>query len=163
MMRILTLCVGLFLMANVALADPPEGYPFVSFDAGLRLAQQQNRPIFIYFGRFGCGWCDKTNKEAFSDPALRKLYTQNYVLVYVDSESGKRLRLPSGERITEADLGVRYKAFATPLFLFMLPDGTEIARIPGVKTTQDFLDYDRFMSAGYYKTQTLMQFLAGKS
>jgi thioredoxin-related protein len=85
------------------------------------------------------------------------------VLVYVDAESGKRLRLPSGERITEADLGVRYKAFATPLFLFMLPDGTEIARIPGVKTTQDFLDYDRFMSAGYYKTQTLMQFLAGKS
>lgn len=163
MLRMLSWCLGMLLVSQVALAEPPDGYPFVSFDAGLRLAKEQNRPIFLYFGRFGCGWCDKTNKEAFSDAALRKLYTKNYVLVYVDSESGKRLRLPSGERITEADLGVRYKAFATPLFLFMLPDGTEIARIPGVKTTQDFLDYDRYMSGAYYKSQTLMQFLAGKS
>lgn len=163
MLRMLSGCLGMLLLSQLALAEPPDGYPFVSFDAGLRLAKEQNRPIFLYFGRFGCGWCDKTNKEAFSDTALRKLYTKNYVLVYVDSESGKRLRLPSGERITEADLGVRYKAFATPLFLFMLPDGTEIARIPGVKTTQDFLDYDRFMSGAYYKSQTLMQFLAGKS
>ena len=163
MLRMLIGCLGMLLLSQLALAEPPDGYPFVSFDAGLRLAKEQKRPIFLYFGRFGCGWCDKTNKEAFSDPGLRKLYTKNYVLVYVDSESGKRLRLPSGERITEADLGVRYKAFATPLFLFMLPDGTEIARIPGVKTTQDFLDYDRFMSGAYYKSQTLMQFLAGKS
>ena len=163
MLRMLSGCLGMLLLSQLALAEPPDGYPFVSFDAGLRLAKEQNRPIFLYFGRFGCGWCDKTNKEAFSDTALRKLYTKNYVLVYVDSESGKRLRLPSGERITEADLGVRYKAFATPLFLFMLPDGTEIARIPGVKTTQDFLDYDRYMSGAYYKSQTLMQFLAGKS
>jgi len=162
MLRRFTWCLGLLLAASAAWADPPQGYPFVSFDQGLRQAREQNRPIFLYFGRFGCGWCDMTNKQAFSDPALRKLYTRNYVLIYVDSESGKRLQLPSGERITEADLGVRYKAFATPLFMFMEPDGKEIARIPGVKTTQDFQDYDRFVSGGHYKTQTLNQFLAGK-
>lgn len=162
MMRMTVLFLGLFLTANVAFANPPEGYPFVSFDEGLRLAKEQNRPIFLYFGRLGCGWCDKTNKESFSNAELRKHYIQHYVLVYVDSESGKRLRLPSGERITEADLGVRYQAFATPLFLFLDPQGKEIARIPGFKTTQDFEDYDRFMTGGYYKTQTLMQFLAGK-
>lgn len=161
-MRRFTWCLGFMLMAGVAFADPPQGYPFVSFDQGLRLAREQNRPIFLYFGRFGCGWCDMTNKQAFSDPGLRKLYTQNYVLIYVDAESGKRLRLPSGERITEADLGVRYKAFATPLFMYMEPDGKEIARIPGVKTTQDFHDFDRFVSGGHYKTQTLNQFLGGK-
>ena len=155
--------LGMLLLASIAYAEPPKDYPFVSFDQGLHLAKQQNRPIFLYFGRFGCGWCDMTNKQAFSDPALRKLYIQNYVLVYVDSESGKRLQLPSGERITEAALGVRYKAFATPLFMFMEPDGKEIARIPGVQTTQNFLDYDRFMSGGHYKTQTLIQFLEGKS
>ena len=161
-MRQLAWCWGLLLVASVAFAEPPKDYPFVSFDQGLRLAREQNRPIFLYFGRFGCGWCDMTNKQAFSDPALRKLYTQNYVLIYVDSESGKRLLLPSGERITEASLGVRYKAFTTPLFLFMTPDGREIVRIPGVQTTQNFLDYDRFMSGDHYKTQTLSQFLAAK-
>ena len=80
MLRMLIGCLGMLLVSQVALAEPPDGYPFVSFDAGLRLAKEQKRPIFLYFGRFGCGWCDKTNKEAFSDPGLRKLYTKNYVL-----------------------------------------------------------------------------------
>lgn len=155
--------IALLLWTQIALADPPPGYPFVSFDQGMKLAQQEQRPVFLYFGRFGCGWCDKTNKEAFSDAALRKLYIDHYVLVYVDAEGGKRLRLPSGERITEADLGTRYRAFATPLFVFLLPDGSEITRIPGVQTTQDFINYDRYVNQGFYKTQTLVQFLNSKS
>lgn len=157
------LLAGLLLASGSALADPPPGYPFVGFDEGLRQAKQQNRPIFLYFGRFGCGWCDMVNKQAFSDRGLHDLYVKNFVMVYVDAESGKRLRLPSGERITEADLGVRFKAFATPLFIYMDPDGRELARIPGVKTIADFRDYDRYVTGGFYKTQTLMQFLAGKS
>lgn len=150
------------LASGAALADPPAGYPFVAFDEGLRQAKAQNRPIFLYFGRFGCGWCDMVNKQAFSNQALHDLYVKDFVLVYVDAESGKRLRLPSGERITESDLGVRYKAFATPLFIYMDPDGKELARVPGVKSIADFNDYDRYVTGGHYKTQTLMQFLAGK-
>jgi thioredoxin-related protein len=152
----------LFLAGGSALASPPKGYPFVAFDEGLRLAKQQSKPVFLYFGRFGCAWCDQVNKQTFVDPGLRELYTRNYVLVYVDAESGKRLRLPSGERITEADLGVRYKAFATPLFLFLEADGKEIARIPGIQTVENFRDYDRFVMEGHYRTQTLVEFLRGK-
>jgi thioredoxin-related protein len=159
---LLALGLGAWFATGPAWADPPPGYPFVSFDQGLRQAKQQNRPIFLYFGRFGCGWCDMVNKQAFSNQELHDLYVKDFVLVYVDAESGKRLRLPSGERITEADLGVRYKAFATPLFIYMDADGQELARVPGVKTIADFRDYDRYVAEGHYKTQTLMQFLAGK-
>lgn len=146
-----------------AFADPPDHYPFVSYGEGLRLAQQQNKPIFLYFGRYGCGWCAKTNKESFSDPDIHRLYTEHYVLVYVDAESGKRLKLPSGERITEADLGARFNAFATPLFVFLNPQGKEIVKIPGFKTVQDFKDFDRYVNGGFYKTQSLLQFLGGKT
>jgi len=159
--RIVWLLV-LFLAWGSAFADPPKGYPFVDFDEGLRRAQQQGKPVFLYFGRFGCAWCDQVNKQTFVDPGLRELYSRNYVLVYVDAESGKRLRLPSGERITEADLGVRYKAFATPLFLFLQPDGREIARIPGIQTVENFRDYDRYVTEGHYRTQSLVEFLRSK-
>lgn len=161
-LRLFGLLLASWFAIGAAWADPPPGYPFVAFDQGLREARQQNRPIFLYFGRFGCGWCDMVNKQAFSDRELHDRYVKNFVLVYVDAESGKRLRLPSGERITEADLGVRYKAFATPLFIYMDPDGRELARVPGVKTIADFKDYDRYVTEGHYRTQTLMQFLAGK-
>jgi thioredoxin-related protein len=162
MTRITVLFLALLFACGSALADPPKDYPFVTFDQGLRLAKEQHKPVFVYFGRFGCAWCDQVNKQTFVDPELRALYIKNYVLVYVDSESGKRLRLPSGERIAEADLGVRYKAFATPLFLYLDADGKEVARIPGIQTVQNFRDYDRYVMDGHYRTQTLVEFLRGK-
>lgn len=153
----------LFLVTVTAHAEPPKGYPFVSYDEGLRQAQAKGKKIFLYFGRFGCGWCGKTNAETFSDADLRKLYTEHYVLVYVDAESGKRLQLPSGERITEMELGARLNVFATPVFLYLEPNGKVIFRAPGFKTVTDFRDFDRYVQSGSYKKQGIMEFLKGSS
>lgn len=145
-----------------AFADPPPDYPFVSYDQGLKLARETGKPVFLYFGRYGCAWCEHTNKKSFSDAGLKKLYTEHFVLVYVDAESGRRLKLPSGERITEAELGARFNAFATPLFVYLTPQGREIFKAPGFKTVQDFKDFDRYVIEGHYKTQTLLEFLGKK-
>ena len=126
--------------SSSVLAEAPEGYPFQAFDKAMQQANSEARLMFVYFGRYGCGYCDKTNKEAFSDPVVREYYSKNYVLAYVDSESGKRLRLPSGERITERELGTRYNAFVTPVFTFMAPDGTVVSRMVGVQTIDDLLN-----------------------
>ena len=135
---------GLLLMALSAgaLADPPEGYPFLPFDQALSQSQAQSKVLFVYFGRYGCGYCEKTNKEAFVDPQVKQRYTTNYVLAYVDAESGKRLRLPSGERITERELGTRYNALVTPIFTFLTPEGEFIDRMVGVQRIEDLLEAD---------------------
>jgi len=85
----------LALSATAVRANPPKGYPFVDYSEGLRQARAEHKQIFMYFGRFGCGWCAKTNRETFSNPALRKLYISHYVLVYVD---GKRPAPDPAER-----------------------------------------------------------------
>ena len=105
-------------------------------------ARTENKPLFVYFGRYGCGYCEKTNKEAFSDKGVRAAYIRNYVLAYVDSESGKRLRLPSGERITEREVGTRYNAFVTPVFTFMTPEGQPLLRLVGVQRIEDLREAD---------------------
>lgn len=161
MAKIITWFLVLFFVCGNALAEPPKGYPFVSYDEGLREAQAQQKKVFVYFGRFGCAYCDIVNKTAFIDPDLKALYIKNYVLVYVDAESGKRLRLPSGERITEADLGAHYKVFGTPVFVYLEADGKVIGSIPGMQTVQNFKDYDRYVMEGHYKTQSLLEFLHG--
>jgi len=143
-------------------ADPPDNYPFLSYDEGLRQAQADKKFIFIYFGRLGCGFCAKTNAESFSDPAIRERYIKNYVLVYVDAESGDRLQLSSGERITEAELGARLNAFATPVFLYADLNGEILFRAPGFKTIEDFIDMDRYIQEGHYKTQTINEYLSSK-
>ena len=155
-------CMLLFLLSGAAWAEPPEGYPFVGYDEGLRLAQQQQKKIFLYFGRYGCGYCGKTNIESFSDAGLRESYSKNYVLVYVDAESGRRISLPSGEQITEMELGARLNVFGTPVFFYMEPDGKPILRAPGFKTVTDFVDMDRYVMGGFYHRQSINDFLQGK-
>lgn len=130
------------LVFQPAQADAPEGYPFLSFDEAMQQAREQDKTLFVYFGRYGCGYCEKTNKEAFSDETVRQVYTGNYILAYVDSESGKRLQLPSGERITEQEVGTRYDAFVTPVFTFMTPEGEPLKRLVGVQRIEDLLDAD---------------------
>lgn len=158
-MRRLILCAALLMASLSVWAQPPKGYPFVSFDEGLAQAQKTHKKLFVYFGRYGCGYCAKVNRETFSNAALRKLYTQNYVLVYVDAESGNRLTLPDGERISEMELGARLNVFSTPVFLYMSDDGKLILRAPGYKTVKDFTDFDRFVQGGYYLHENINSFL----
>jgi thioredoxin-related protein len=139
MRRYLLVLLSLLFIQPV-LAEPPVGYPFMSFDKALRQARDQNKLLFVYFGRYGCGYCDKTNSEAFSDDKVREAYSKNYVLAYVDSESGKRLQLPSGERITEHEVGTRYDAFVTPVFTFMTPEGKPLLQLVGVQRIEDLMN-----------------------
>lgn len=157
--RFIVLCLAAGL-APLLQADPPEHYPFVAFDEGLQRARTESKPIFLYFGRFGCAWCDITNRLAFSDPEVRKRYTAHYVLVYADAESGKRLSLPSGERITEMELGARFNAFATPLFVFLEQDGSMIFKIAGRQTAKDLMAYDHFVHDGIYRKKDIRQYLS---
>jgi len=148
--------------SHTASADPPPDWGFLSFDKALQQASQENRRIFLYFGRHGCPSCEKTNRESFTDPRVVEQFNANYVLTYVDSESGSRLRLPGGERITEMELGARLKVFGTPFFYFMEPNGSPILRAPGYQSADEFLLFDRFVNGGHYRRQTLAEFKAAQ-
>jgi len=131
-----------FLLTLPVMAGSPKGYPFQSFDKAMQQARAENKVLFVYFGRYGCGYCEKTNKEAFSDKQIRESYIKRYILAYVDAESGKRLRLPSGERVTERELGTRYNAFVTPVFTFMTTDGKPLLQLVGVQRIVDLREAD---------------------
>lgn len=144
-------------------ANPPDGYDILSYDQGMEQARREGKTAFLYFGRYGCGYCTRTNVETFSDPGLKDLYSRNYVMIYVDAEGGRRMQLPNGERITEAELGARLNVYATPLFLYLSPEGETLLRVPGFKTVQDFVDFDRYIQGGHYRNESINDFLARPS
>lgn len=165
-LRLLLVAIaGIAVLATPSflVADPPVGYQFTSYDTGLAEARSSARKVFVYFGREGCGFCDVTNKTAFSVPAVQNQYQANYELVYVDSDSGKRLTLPSGERITGRDLGARFKAFVTPVFVFLEPDGKPILKRVGVQSAEQLLAYDVFVQSKAYQKQSYEQFSDAKN
>jgi thioredoxin-related protein len=145
-------------LAGPARAEPPPGYSFQRYDDGLRQAATDNKRVFVYFGRYGCGFCDKTNKVGFADPAVKQAYTNNYVLVYVNSESMDRLTLPSGERITEMQLGERMNTLGTPVFFFLEPDGKQILKVYGYQDPQRLLNMDSYIQSGNYDKVSFSDF-----
>ena len=154
---------ALLFTAISAQAEPPANYPFTDYDRAIRAAKDSGRKIFVYYGRYGCGYCDKTNKESFSNDQVRKLYTKNYELAYIDSEGGKRLRLPSGERIIEQQFGPLNKIIGTPYFMYLETDGSIIFKVPGFKTANDFIQFDKYITGQHYKKQSFAEFARGSS
>ena len=157
--RALILLFGL-LVATGAAAEPPKDYPFVSYNEGLKAQKAGGKPMMIYFGRPGCGYCERTNVEGFGHADLRKRYSEHFVLAYVDTESGTRVTLPDGERVTEAELANRYRVRMTPTFVYLDPAGKEVARLYGVQQKKDLAALDHYVANGVYKTKTFRQFLA---
>ncbi|MEF8792881.1 MAG: thioredoxin family protein [Thiohalorhabdus sp.] len=133
--------------------SPPGAYPFRAYDEGLSQAQEQDKEIFLYVGREGCAFCERTNQETFSDAEIKERFTDHYGLVYVDSEGADRLRLPSGERVTARERGSRLEVVGTPLFAMLDPEGTALFRMPGFKTVGQFKRMDRYIQSGAYRDQ----------
>jgi len=139
------LLAGLALLGACAgaFAGPPAGYDFLRYDQAVQASERSGKPLFIYFGREGCGFCNKTNAESFSRPEIHELYSKNWVLAYVDTEGGRRLRLASGERLTESELAARMQAWGTPLFVYLDRSGKVVRKAHGFQSAADLAANDR--------------------
>lgn len=152
------------LVASTADAGPPEGWPFVRYEDGMLAARKTHKPVFILFGLEPCPFCDQLNANTFSDKKLRALYSQEYVLIYMEikglNEQAEHV-LPDGSTISHRDFVRKHKAFVAPAWAFYDRDGTRVLQGAGSEETpQAFFNYHRFVSGRHYKEMTFNQFVA---
>ncbi len=55
-----------------------------SLDKGFQIAQQENKPIAVYFWAIWCQNCSKFQSYTFANPQVKKILKENYVLVAMD-------------------------------------------------------------------------------
>jgi thioredoxin-related protein len=146
-----------------AQAKPPEGWPFIEFNQALRTAQRANKPVFVYFGFHNCPYCEIANKKTFSNDALRRLYTENYVLAYFDirGKPDDVIVLPGGERMTRALAIKQLRGSPVPAWMFISPEGKQVLMRRGSATpVEAFLQFDQYVSSGAYHKASFEDFLA---
>ena len=95
------------------------------------------------------------HKEVFSDASLRQSLSNNFVLAYVDTESGHRIRLANGERTTEMQFASRSRILGTPTFVYFSEAQQPLFTKAGFQTILQMQQYNDFVSAGHYKTTSL--------
>jgi thioredoxin-related protein len=153
------ICLAVVLLQPV-LAAPPEQYNFVSLTQALKQVADEGKPMFLYFGRYGCNTCLKMHKEVFSDPVLRQNMSEQFVLAYVDTESGRRIRMANGERTTEMQFAARSRILGTPTFVYFSARQKPLFQKSGFQTIAQMRQYSDFVSQGHYKKMPLRQYLS---
>jgi thioredoxin-related protein len=160
--RLWLLLVLVCSIQTAALAAPPEGYNFHNLSQAMKQSKAEQKPLFLYFGRYGCSTCRKMHKEVFSDAALNEQFKQDFILAYVDVESDERIRLPNGETTTEMQFTARNRILGTPTFIYFSADQKPLFKKAGFQTVQQMSDFNRFVAEGHYQKTTLKQYLASK-
>jgi len=156
------LFVALTFSILSARAAPPEGYDFLSLTEATQLASAERKPMLLYFGRYGCSTCRKMHAEVFSDAMISQIYNTDFVLAYVDTESGNRIRLANGERTTEMQFAARSRIIGTPTFVYFSPEQKPLFKKAGFQSVEQMARYRDFIVEGHYKSLPLQEYLAGR-
>lgn len=162
--------VGFIVLASVLLLAPapaqartPDRWPFVEYNDAVRVAKKTHKPMFVYFGFQDCPYCEIANKNTFSFDALRKRYTEHYVLAYFDIRGNPAdiITLPEGEKLTRAEAIKRLRSSPVPAWMFVSPEGKEILMRRGSRTpVEAFMQFDQFVMSGAYQKGSLESFLS---
>ena len=148
------------LFTASVLSATPEGYQFYNLTKAMQQAKTEQKPMLLYFGRYGCTTCRKMHKEVFTDTQLKTQFSAQFVLAYVDTESDARIRLPNGERSTEMQFASSNRILGTPTFVYFDPEQKPLFKKAGFQSIEQMAKYNHYVADGHYKTVSLADFMA---
>jgi len=87
-------------------------------EKGFQIAQQENKPVMMYFWAIWCQYCARFQTDTLGNPQVKKILEEDYVLVAMDLDT---------DRGVAQQYGVSYP----PYLIFMDQNGNVLDRVPG--------------------------------
>lgn len=138
---------------------PPGFNCFNNLDEGMNYARQQGKPVMIDFTGFNCANCRKMEDKVFVDAGVKKLISEDYVLISLYCDDKEALAPEdvytstfSGEEITTvggkwSDLQkMVYNANAQPMYVLVDNEG-KLLNVPR-NYNVDIPAYEKFLRDG---------------
>ncbi|MCD8194453.1 MAG: thioredoxin family protein [Tannerellaceae bacterium] len=132
---------------------------FDDYEAGMAYAERTNKPVMIDFSGFGCVNCRKMEASVWTDPRVKSLLENDYVLItlFVDdktklpqpieiAEYGKSRKLKTiGDKWSYLQRS-KFGANAQPFYILLDAAGKPLA--PAYAYDEDVSNYIRFLEDG---------------
>lgn len=115
-----------------------------SIDEAFAYAEEQNKPLFLYWGAIWCPPCEQIKQTVFKHPAFLA-QTKLFVPVYLDGDTGRA-----------QTWGEHFSVAGYPTMVLFSPSGEELTRIPGGIETQHYIDVFRLALNGLKNTNELL-------
>ncbi|MDR1602564.1 MAG: thioredoxin family protein [Tannerella sp.] len=138
------------------------------YEEGMAKAKKIGKPVLIDFSGFGCVNCRKMETAVWTDPQVKRLLEEQYILITLMVDNKSKLPAPlvvvEGEKKrTLKSVGdkwsylqrVKFGANAQPFYVILDNEGKLLA--PPYAYDEDVAKYVRFLSDGLKKYQQLMR------
>jgi thioredoxin 1 len=127
MRRIVFLIGWAWILAGAARAADGISYEKLSIDAALKKAAAEKKLVFIDFYADWCTPCKMMDASTFRDPKVIEWLNKHTVPLKIDADKDRVL----------ASL---FRIDSFPTFVFLKPNGTEVDRLLGYLTIEQFLE-----------------------
>lgn len=125
-MLVLTVTFGLLFGCSMTSNSQPELIDwFTDHDTALSEARSLDKPVLIDFYADWCGWCKKMTADTYGNQRVADL-AKKFVCLKINSDEN-------------AKLAKQYNVQGLPTTVFLKPDGTLLAVIPGYQPPEEFL------------------------
>jgi thioredoxin-related protein len=113
-------------LSNFTLSDKTNSYlggikfhrAAAGLEEGFQIAQQENKPVMIYFWAIWCQYCARFQTNTLGNPEVKKILEEDYVLVSMDLD-------------IDREVAQQYRVSYPPYLVFMDPKGNVLETIPG--------------------------------
>ncbi len=151
------------LLAVSAQAAPADAFFETSlgdFAAEIKTAQQQGKVgVLLMVEAEGCPYCRRMREQVLSQPAVQQYFKTHFNSFSLDMLGSVPVTDFTGKEVTEKTFARTLKIRGTPTFLFIAPDGKEMARYTGAtKGVDEFMALGHFVADGHWQKMTFDQF-----
>ena len=122
------LLLSLFALTACSQAGEPLAGWTTDYEAALKAAKRDNKPLLLDFGATWCGPCKKLEATTFRDKDVAATIESGFVAVKIDVDQNRAL--------TD-----RHQVTSFPTLVILSPDGREIARRSGYIEAEAFLKW----------------------
>ena len=87
-------------------------------EEGFQIAQQENKPVMMYFWAIWCQYCAKFQTDTLGNTQVKQILENDYVLVAMDLD-------------IDREVAQQYSVSYPPYLVFMDTKGNVLQRVPG--------------------------------
>lgn len=139
-------------LAGAATAEAFFDTSLGDFAVELKTAQQQGKlGVLVMFETEACPFCRRMREQVLNQAEVQGYYRKHFNIFAVDLNGSIEVTDFTGKEMTEKAFGRSWRVRGTPTFLFVSPEGKELARYTGAtRDIAEFMALGRYVAEGHY-------------
>lgn len=140
-------------------ASTQAGPDWHSFEEVIENAEAEGKYILVDIYAPWCPWCRKMQKEVYTEATVRRYLDKHFEASRLDATDTSKQYEYQGRMLNAQQLASQLGMQGTPTTVFLQPNGTYIAHLPGFIEADRFQHVLHYIGSGAHEQQGFQEYL----